>query len=250
MCQHCGLWFLLILSACSYDTQALRPAGSDGGTHDGAGLFDALLDGTVVAHSDGSSGGNGGTSIVGGSAGASGGQPGGTAGSQPACVPVAETCNGKDDDCDGMTDDNIGCRPLGDGCVANDQCGSAACVDGRCCERQCNSICDSCNSSGRCIKAPEDTPCGGRMCAPPLSDADRRSPSILANVCRAGVCVQVTKSCFGSECIPGGRPQGISQLNGCVMSGAEPDCVRINPTSCLIDWVCNAEGTTCVAPTK
>lgn len=253
------------LTCCTFDVQSLRgtthsDASDDARLTQGDGGTEISLE--VNAPPSGGttpipSGGMGGSAVVGGSAGVGGNpQPatGGTGGNggteSPICVPQTEICNGKDDDCDGMTDDGIGCRPLGDGCITNTQCGSSACVNGRCCEYNCNSVCDSCNVAGRCIKAPDETACGPRMCAPQLSDVDRRSPSILANVCRAGACIQTTKSCFGTECVPGGFPQGVNRLNGCVMSGLEPICERAFAFTCSPGDVCNAEGTTCVAPTN
>jgi hypothetical protein len=108
-------------------------------------------------------------------------------------VPVAESCNGLDDDCDGVIDDVKG---AGDACCPSGKCGVGACVAGTqqcsggnlaCLGGQgpspeiCNGLDDDCNG------AVDDLPSVGRPCQPHSGGCVGRLACDVAN--RALTCV-------------------------------------------------------------
>lgn len=90
--------------------QTADTAFASGGTAPDAAAGAA---GGTIASGGETMGGAGGTIAAGGEtmggAGGMGGAGMGGMGGAPACVPVVETCNGRDDDCDGMIDSRESC---------------------------------------------------------------------------------------------------------------------------------------------
>jgi hypothetical protein len=127
-------------------------------------------------------------------------------------APVAESCNGQDDDCDGASDEGLTCGDAGDSCeactsagrtCADGQCGgclegyfeqgeqcqpqraqgetcgsqgecaSAHCVDGVCCNGACEGACESCAQVPGTCAPLADGSTGDPSCAPYLCDGSK-----------------------------------------------------------------------------
>lgn len=224
--------FLIILvglAACSYDTDALRgtlfakDAGDDARNSTDAGASISLPDSSARDMGNGGTGG-----IVG-----TGGAPG-TGGMQPACVPVAEICNGKDDDCDGLSDDGIGCTLNGAACAQPRECVSAACVKGRCCEKACGS-CETCSAEGKCVALPDGAGCepgGSGLGATCDGKTQWQGDACLLRrfVCKSGFCALTEeKDCCKPYCDPPSYYVGdVGWISGLSYSGRK--CLRSQDT--------------------
>ena len=94
----------------------------------------------------------------------------------PGCEPLAEMCNGLDEDCDGVVDEgggrSVGCAP-GERCSAGDcVCPTGSVCGGRCVDLEssfshCGSCGNSCSAGEACIDGgcclPERRPTGYRI---------------------------------------------------------------------------------------
>lgn len=156
-------FLLLFVAACGTDDQGLgamggsaavdpdagTAVGSGGATTGGAAPTPGGAAGAPEGAGGIAGGSAGGFGAAGGSAGVSGGVSGNTGGAAGA---------GSGGSGGSMPDPG---RPLGDACIRDDQCASNVCLNDRCCERRCDSTCESCNpGTGKCVKAPDETPCG------------------------------------------------------------------------------------------
>lgn len=249
--------FLIILvglAACSYDTDALRgtlfakDAGDDAGA-DAQSVTDTTLPDASVRDTGGT--GNGGTGgIVG-----TGGAPG-TGGMQPTCIPVAEICNGKDDDCDGLSDDGIGCTLNGAACAQPRECVSSVCANGRCCEKACGS-CETCSAEGKCVALPDGAGCepgGSGLAATCDGKTQWQGDACLLRrfVCKSGFCALTEeKDCCKPYCDPVAVYVGdVGWIGGISYSGGK--CLRSQDTflcSGAAPLNCSNSGRLCRAET-
>lgn len=121
-----------------------------------------------------------------------------------------------------------GTEPLGSSCEGNDECASGHCADAVCCDSACDGICESCSSAGLCqmpahdaacaaVTCPNDTACRDHeddltadLCASlgqcktsadcSYTDQPDRTPcGDQGELCEAGVCVNPTTLCGGTE---------------------------------------------------
>ena len=118
--------------------------------------------------------------------------------------PVAETCNGADDDCDGNTDEGIATQPSACGtgaCAAN---GEIACVDGALvdsCEagdgsaETCNGADDDCDGRTDEDIADQPTTCGVGACG--AEGIERCTDGALVDDCAPGD--PVAETCNGAD---------------------------------------------------
>lgn len=168
----------------------------------------------------------------------------------PQRGPVAETCNGVDDDCDDLVDDDAPCD-AGEVCFhgrCQPRCGSA--------EFRCPSDGKRCDpGSGLCIDAdclnvtcPAEEACVKGQCVAPCEGA--KCPG--AQVCLGGDCVDL---CAGVACQAGEACVAGACVPGCTSCGG---LVCASPLSCdqgtgaCVDASCAggcAAGTTCSAGT-
>jgi hypothetical protein len=108
-----------------------------------------------------------------------------------ACKPVAETCDGKDNDCDGIVDDGAICVD-GTKCV-NGACGAACQPQPEVCDgkdNDCDGVIDDgnamilCPSGGGCVNgACNVMPCGPGGSCPPGQTCDASGACVPGNGC-------------------------------------------------------------------
>jgi len=135
-----------------------------------------------------------------------------------AAVPVAELCNGLDDDCDGeidephlvdgeyvvICDDGNDCTD--DACDGADGCTHVALSEGECVDGDVCTVGDHCEA-GTCVGSPvacdDGNPCTDDVCdglggcefAPNLADCDDGDPCTVADQCEDTLCQGVAVSC-------------------------------------------------------
>lgn len=132
-----------------------------------------------------------------GGRGSDGGQPdaGGPGAGEVPCEPVAEACNGKDDDCDGSVDETT------DGACAAAQ-SSMLCVEGACVVVACTERyrdCDGLADNGCEVSiASSVAHCGGCRAACTLSQAETTVCGPGAG-CEVGVCNDGFADCDGDD---------------------------------------------------
>ncbi len=140
----------------------------------------------------------------------------------PAHCPLAETCNGQDDDCDGLTDENV-CS----GCVP-----SAEVCDG--CDNDCDGLIDEGIASVACGQASPPN-CAGQLACPQKSNpggvvgacVGGNPYSACSNSPQSEVCDTLDNDCDGTAddgiapvaCVPSGTPGGL-------VYGAPSQCVQ------------------------
>ena len=181
-----------------------------------------------------------------------------------AAAPVAETCNGKDDDCDGKTDQVSGPNPAqvsicddGNGCT-NEACdpaagckslpGAATCSDGDPCTTgeacdgtKCVGAAPACNDGNSCTTDSCDAKTGA--CA---------SVKVAAGACDDGDACTVTETCVDGEC-GGAKNLPCSDANECTQDLCDTGkgCVALAaPGTCTDADPCTADacvGGTCGA---
>jgi hypothetical protein len=143
---------------------------------------------------------------------------GGALGCHDLVAPIAEVCNGVDDDCDGVADDAATCPNPGDLCE-NGRCVPSCASDS---EFQCPADL-VCNANGRCVDAacqdkacPADQVCKDGACVGPCDGltCPHGTSCILGaclalcdavscpagEVCREGVCLPGCDQCGGVAC--------------------------------------------------
>jgi hypothetical protein len=147
-------------------------------------------------------------------------------------------------------------------CTSDAQCGSGACVDGRCCDKACGGVCEACDVPGKegiCSPidgAPRD---GHATCAPYLSCAAGACASSCATdaECASGdVCFATLKRC--------GPARGLCKAEGYVVSpsgqvtdcspyvcGPSGECLASCGTTldCASGFACDEPSKTCVQAT-
>jgi hypothetical protein len=135
-----------------------------------------------------------------------------------ASIPMAEICNGLDDDCDGSSDepeefegklllpcdDNNPCTE--DACFGEDGCTYTPLTEGECLDGDACTIGDHCEE-GVCVGAPidcdDDNPCTDDVCdglggcdfLPNSADCDDSDPCTVADTCKDSVCVGYAVEC-------------------------------------------------------
>jgi hypothetical protein len=148
---------------------------------------------------------------------------------KPLTQPMAEKCNGIDDDCDGIVDNGDLCKTgfvCDHGtCVARCGSGEFACQgdlvcnqDGFCVDPDCASV--TCPAGTVCAHGACKAPCDAIVCPAPA-------------VCRAGICVD---PCAGVVCDQGSVCSGGICVSGC-------DC-----TPCAQGLACDSATERCVEP--
>lgn len=146
----------------------------------------------------------------------------------PAHCPVAETCNGQDDDCDGTVDNGVcgGCVPSPETC------------DG--CDNDCNGIADDGAAQSTNITCGQMTPanCAGTIQCQPAQSVPQPGACIMgagftqcSNSPQTEVCDGIDNNCNGQiddgiapvPCVPPGTPGGTvyGGTSQCVM-GSQP----------------------------
>ena len=123
-------------------------------------------------------------------------------------------------------------------CTADDQCASAACVDGYCCNRGCHGQCEACDvagSTGTCVELSQGQPHGTReLCA---SDGSACAGSCDGNSSTACDYPGLQSQCRAASCANGVFVSPAS----CAGSGSCPVLVS---TSCG-QFACNPAGSAC-----
>jgi len=150
----------------------------------------------------------------------------------PSCQPVAEACNGADDDCDGQTDEALRAPcyfgPVGTDGVGACHGGVVVCIFGEAsaCEGQVLPTAESCDGVDEDCDGPVDEGVAPATCY----DGDRRELSHPRTGCREG-----TRSCGAERCVGEVRPQG---EDGCDLWDEDCDgrvdegCVCVEGAAC------------------
>jgi len=90
-------------------------------------------------------------------------------------------------------------------CASSGECGTLACVDGRCCSSPCDGPCEACGADGLCVPTPAgsldpacpDTACDGQgACALRAGEACTTASQCVTGHCVDGVCC--TSACEGT----------------------------------------------------
>lgn len=258
-----------------YETE--ETSGQGGSTTQGGG-------GTTTT---GAEGGGGTATSAGGDGGATSG--GTTTTMTPNCMDEAQNGAETDQDCGGGD-----CPACGPGlmCIVAADCQSGVCVDGVCCNTDCNGTCQSCNLAGNigtCTPIPagedRDNECGGMLA---LCDGQGMCKAANGQACSVGAdcafgqcidgfccdkpCDKLCESCdqagYQGTCrpVPAGTdpidecPVGaMDTCNGAGMCGVGPDgavCLAgmgaaCNSGYCVDGFCCNQQCTVkCTACTK
>jgi hypothetical protein len=118
--------------------------------------------------------------------------------------------------CDGNGDCSVALSALGDACNSGNQCASGSCVDGVCCNQDCNGVCETCAVTGLCRAPASDPACPSALCSQFDPNCVGQSSDIDAPGCRAqGQCRGVEACEFepsGTGC--NGGINGIGTCNG------------------------------------
>lgn len=101
-------------------------------------------------------------------------------------------------------------RPDGSACVAGTDCLSGSCVAGRCCESECDGVCQACSGLGDCNVSPgNDIRCPPVDCPTSTTICVSYPPDVSANLCAAfGSCRSAEQDCrptfapAGTPCEP------------------------------------------------
>lgn len=143
-----------------------------------------------------------------------------------APLPVAETCNGSDDNCDGNVDeetcdDDNQCTV--DSCLGEEGCGHEPIDQGECLDGDVCTIGDHC-AKGECVGTPidcdDDNPCtddgcdglGGCKFTPNQSECDDGDPCTAGDQCEAEICAGIALNC---ECHEDGDCTALEDGNLC-----------------------------------
>ena len=148
-----------------------------------------------------------------------------------AATPVAETCNGVDDDCDGVVD-NVSCDDgnacTEDSCVAETGCVNEPLTGTECADGNVCTLADHCDS-GACVGTPiaceDDNPCTDDACNPTggcvftnnAAKCDDLDPCTVADACEAGQCLGFPVAC---DCAGPGDPACAALDDGNLCNGA------------------------------
>jgi len=168
---------------------------------------------------------------------------------------VASTCEPCSDDADCADDalcQSAGCFCQGGGCVDKllngdscigaNQCVSANCVDGFCCDTPCASLCEACNQAG-----------GEGICAPHAADSDPEGDCVDQGAASCGVDGTGCSGSAACKLYPVSTVCGVASCAPAMNEEtAEPQCdglgtcVTGNATSCA-PYLCNPGNTACLA---
>ena len=114
-------------------------------------------------------------------------------------------------------------RPLGAACSGAAQCDSGFCAGGRCCDRACDSGCETC-ATGFCEAVPDGTRCGDAGCVgPTIKEGVNDWACVISDfICQAGACHEIVFDCCG--CAPASFCQFQGQYKHIQCSN--PGCVN------------------------
>ncbi len=175
-------------------------------------------------------------------------------GSEGTCAPLAHGAGAGGDCPEGQACDGAGgcAQKLGGACGFAEQCLSGWCVDGVCCDEECDGACESCGSEralGRCtpVAAGSDPAgecagagvCDGEGgCASPLGASCGGGEECLSGHCADGACCDsacdgLCESCGGGSCVllpPGTDPEG--ECAGTAVCDGGGRCAALNGAEC------------------
>ena len=78
---------------------------------------------------------------------------------------------------------------LGASCEESSDCESGECVDGVCCESECDGVCETCNAEGRCVAADSDAACPEVSCGSGTNGCLDYGAELEGGTCKSqGVC--------------------------------------------------------------
>ncbi len=169
-----------------------------------------------------------------------------------AATPVAEECNGLDDDCDGDTDEGTldddkylslcddGNPCTEDLCEGDSGCTNAALQEGECLDGDPCTVADHC-AAGVCLGKPvdcdDDNPCtddycdeaGGCLYEDNVASCDDGDPCSVADQCNGGQCVGVGVNCDCESNVDCGALEDGDLCNGTLYcdTGALPYQCRV-----------------------
>ena len=141
----------------------------------------------------------------------------GDIGGGPLCTPVAEVCNGVDDDCDGLTDEGLGERACGEGGCRRSV---LVCLDGRITEEECApgpptiEVCDGVDDD--CDGTTDEAEDGG-----PLSRPCYTGPEGTEGT---GACHGGARTCTGGDYPQEDCPGEVTPVLEAAGDGVDGDC--------------------------
>ncbi|MGZ3422281.1 MAG: GlyGly-CTERM sorting domain-containing protein, partial [Polyangiales bacterium] len=147
-------------------------------------------------------------------------------------------------------------------CTSDAQCGSGACVDGKCCDKACNGACEACDVPGKegtCTPIDGSPRMGHATCAPYVTCSAGACAASCAKDgdCASGnVCFSALNRCGPSRglCDAEGNvvsPAGQKTLCSPFVCGPSGECLNACATTldCATGFVCDPSQKTCSAAT-